>query len=144
MTSETDARLITQSLERAAVLCDDLTPLVYRRLFDAHPDMLALFVRDTDSSVKGEMLARVIEAILDFIDARAYASHLIQCEVVTHEGYGVPPAVFGVFFATVAGTIAELIGPDWTPAADGAWRALLAELDLYVTHPDQSTAAQVA
>jgi hypothetical protein len=90
------------------------------------------------------MLARVIEAILDFIDARAYSSCLIQCEVVTHEGYGVPPEVFAVFFETVAATIADLIGPDWTGAMDGAWRRLLAELDFFVANPDQSATAKVA
>jgi hemoglobin-like flavoprotein len=133
-----DAGLIVASFERASELCDDLTPLVYERLFADHPEMRPLFVRDTDGSVRGEMLARVIEAILDFIDQRAYAAHLIQCEVVTHEGYGTPPEVFGLFFAYVAEAIAGLVGADWTIDVDAAWRALLVDLDFYVTHPDQA------
>ena len=138
------AELIVASLERAAELSGDLTPLVYARLFAEHPDMEALFIRDTDGSVRGEMLARVIEAILDFIDQRAYASYLIQCEVVTHEGYGTPPEVFRTFFGVVAAAIQELIGFDWTVEINVAWANLLAELDFYVTHPDQAaTAAHV-
>ena len=136
--------LIVASFEQAAELCDDLTPLVYERLFADHPEMRALFVRDTDGSVRGEMLARVIEAILDFIDRRTYAAHLIQCEVITHEGYGTPPEVFRLFFSYVAKAIADLVGADWTPQTDAAWRELLADLDFYVTHPDQAATLALA
>lgn len=133
--------LIEASFELAAERCEDLTPLVYRRLFAEHPDMEPLFCRDTTHLVKGEMLARVIEAILDFAGERRYASHLIQCEVVTHAGYDVPPDVFGLFFGTVAAELRELLGPDWTPPIAEAWRRLLADLDYYVTHPDQNETA---
>jgi hemoglobin-like flavoprotein len=139
-----NADLIIASFERAAELCDDLTPLIYERLFADHPDMRALFVRDTDGSVRGEMLARVIEAILDFVDQRAYAAHLIQCEVITHEGYGTPPEVFRLFFTYVAEAVASLIGTDWTPEIDAAWRVVLADLDFYVTHPDQAATLSIA
>jgi len=139
-----DAGQIVRSFELAAARSEDLTPLVYERLFLEHPDMEALFIRDTDGAVKGEMLARVIEAILDFIDRRAYSACLIQCEVVTHAGYGVPPEVFGVFFATLADTIRSLAREDWTPAMDAAWRRLLADLDDFVTHPDQRARAALA
>jgi hemoglobin-like flavoprotein len=133
-----DAKLIEQSLELAAGVGADLTPRVYRRLFAAHPDMEALFVRDTNGSVRGEMLARVFEMILDFIDRRAYGAQMIQCEVVTHEGYGVPPDVFGVFFQTVADTLREAVGADWTTAMDTAWNEMLTEMNWFATHPAQT------
>jgi len=133
-----DADAITESLEQAAEVCDDLTPLVYARLFAAHPAMEPLFASDRNGQVRGEMLARVIEAILDFAGERKYAATLIQTEVVTHAGYDVPPAVFGVFFGTVAETLRDLIGKAWTPDIDAAWSRLLAELDWYVKHPDQA------
>jgi hemoglobin-like flavoprotein len=136
--------LIETTLELAAERADDLTPLVYRRLFSQHPEMEAQFIRDTQGLVKGEMLARVFEAILDFAGERRYAAHLIQCEVVTHDGYGVPPDVFRIFFGTVAQTLHEVLGADWTPAIDTAWKKLLAELDYYVTHPDQHETALAA
>jgi hemoglobin-like flavoprotein len=138
------AEFIEQSLELAAERCEDLTPLVYARLFAEHPDMEVLFWRDTQGLVKGEMLSRVIEAILDFIGERHYADHLIQCEVVTHAGYDVPPDVFAVFFAVVARTLREVVGEAWTPAIDAAWRRLLADLDFYVQHPDQAETAALA
>jgi hemoglobin-like flavoprotein len=129
--------LIVRSLEIAADRCDDLTPLVYARLFAEHPEMAPLFWRDTNGAVKGEMLARVIEAILDFVGERLYSAHLIQCEVVTHAGYDVPPEVFGVFFGVVAATLREVVGDQWTSDIAAAWTGLLADLDFYVRHPDQ-------
>jgi hemoglobin-like flavoprotein len=135
------AALIEQTLELAAERCPDLTPLVYERLFAREPQMLALFWRDTNGAIKGEMLARVFEAILDFVGARLYAHHLIQCEVVTHAGYDVPPDVFRTFFPVVAETLRELVGEDWTAEMEQAWQGLLADLDFYVQHPDQRETA---
>jgi hemoglobin-like flavoprotein len=140
----TAPNLIEASLEIAAERCEDLTPGVYRRLFAAHPEMEALFLRDSNNLVKGEMLARVIEAILDFAGERHYAATLIQCEVVTHAGYEVPPDVFCTFFPVVAATLREVVGADWTPEIEQAWESLLADLDFYVQHPDQSETAALA
>ncbi|WP_304170296.1 globin [Phenylobacterium aquaticum] len=132
------AELVELSFELAAERCEDLTPLVYARLFRENPEMEPLFWRDANHQVKGEMLSRVILAILDFVGARLYAATLIQCEVVTHEGYDVPPQVFGVFFGTVRDTLRELLVADWTADMEAAWAKTLTELDFYVTHPDQA------
>ncbi len=138
-----DVDLIERTLEIAGERGEDLTSRVYLRLFAAHPEMEALFIRDTNGSVRGEMLARVFEMILDFIDGRAYAAQMIQCEVVTHEGYGVPPAVFGIFFSTVADVLKESLGADWTADMDTAWQDLLGEMVWFSTHPDQTIEARV-
>ncbi len=138
------ADLIVASFELAAERCEDLTPLVYQRLFAEQPQMEALFWRDTNGLVKGEMLSRVIETILDFVGERQYAHHLIQCEVITHAGYDVPPEVFATFFGVVARTLEAVLGADWTAEIDAAWATLLGELDFYVRHPDQSQTAALA
>jgi hypothetical protein len=122
---------IELSLEQLAERGDP-TPAVYERLFAQQPQMQALFWRDTDHAVKGEMLSRVFQAILDFVGERRYADHMIGCEIITHEGYDVPRAVFATFFGVVAETVRDELGAEWTPAMDQAWRELLAELDAYV------------
>ena len=136
-TDPADAGAIERSLEIAGERGGDLTPVVYARLFARQPRMRALFWRDTTDAVKGEMLMRVFEAILDFIRARHFAHRLIQTEVVTHAGYDVPPHVFATFFGLVAEVVEEVCGPDWSPAMAQAWRRTLADLDHYVTHPEQ-------
>lgn len=125
----TQADWIERSLELAAERCEDLTPLVYARLFRANPGMLALFGADTGDQVKGEMLARAIQSILDFIGEHHYAATLIRSEVVNHAGFHVPPEVFSTFFAVLADTLAELLGTDWAPEMAGAWKGLLSDLE---------------
>ena len=136
-TDPAHAEAIELSLEIAGERGGDLTPIVYGRLFERQPEMKALFWRDTSGAILGEMLMRVFEAILDFVRARRYADHLIQTEVVTHAGYDVPPDVFATFFGLVAEVVQETCGPDWTPAMADAWRRTLADLDHFVTHPEQ-------
>ena len=136
-TDPADAEAIEQSLEIAAERGGDLTPIVYARLFERQPEMKLQFWRDTNDSIKGEMLMRVFEAILDFIRDRQFADHMIQTEVVTHAGYDVPPKVFATFFGLVAEVVQEVCGPDWSPAMAAAWRRTLADLDDYVTRGEQ-------
>ncbi|MBS0384020.1 MAG: globin [Proteobacteria bacterium] len=119
----------------------DLTPRVYARLFEQQPAMRAQFKRDTDDAIKGEMLARVFEAVIDFVGERRYAHRLIQCEVVTHDGYDVPRHVFATFFRVVAATIKEACGAAWSSDTNAAWERLLSDLDFYVAHPDQYATA---
>jgi hemoglobin-like flavoprotein len=135
---------IVASLERAGELCEDLTPVVYDRLFREQPEMEILFWRDQNHQIRGEMLTRVIQAILDFVGERLYSRTLIQSEVVVHEGYDVPPEVFRTFFRTVRDAVREVCAADWTAEWEAAWESLLADLDYYVTHPDQAETQALA
>lgn len=122
---------IEASFERLAEVCGDPTPLVYERLFAAHPTMQPYFWRDTTGAVKGEMLSRTFEAILDFVGERRYAQHMIGTEMVTHEGYLVPRGTFITFFEIIRDTIRETLGEDWTPAFETAWSDMLAQIDTF-------------
>ncbi len=55
---------------------------------------------------------------------------MIECEVSSHDAYGTSRELFGKFFAVIATTVREIIGPDWSPEMDQAWRRLLDEIDL--------------
>ena len=120
--------LIVQTFEIAASRCDDLAPLVYARLLREIPEAEALFRKDA-RLVQGEMLARVIEALIDFAEGDAYASNLFAAEAVSHAGYDVPPAMFVKFLPAVAGAVRDLAGADWTPEADIEWQAMIARLN---------------
>jgi len=127
MPDQADA--ITASLEAFAEAVGDPTGLVYARLFAASPEMEALFVRDTDGAVRGQMLQQVFETMIDHVGGRAYSTNLIRCEVINHENLGVPPDVFASFFRTVMEAVREAIGPRWTPDIADAWQMLLADID---------------
>jgi hemoglobin-like flavoprotein len=124
--------LIQRSFELAAERCEDLTPLVYRRLFREHPEAEAMFRREANNLVKGSMLALAIDAILDFAGDRAGSFRMIACEVESHDAYGTPRKLFGEFFGVIADTMREILGTDWSPEIELAWRKLLGELDQFV------------
>jgi len=124
--------LIHDSFELAAERCEDLTPLVYRRLFREHPEAEAMFRSQASKLVKGSMLALTIDAILDFAGDRTGHFRMIQCEVQSHDAYGTPRKLFGEFFGVIADTLREILGADWSPKIDEAWRKLLAEIDQVV------------
>ena len=123
------ANPIEQSFELAAERCEDLTPLIYRRLFEKHPEAQAMFRSEGSEPVKGSMLALTIEAILDFAGQRTGHFRLIECEVSSHDAYGTPRDLFVAFFAVIAETLREIVGADWSPEIDAAWRKLLVEID---------------
>ena len=128
---------IHRSFELAAERCDDLTPLVYQRLFREHPETKTMFRTEGSELVKGSMLALTIDAIMDFAGDRTGHFRMIQCEVQSHDAYGTPPELFGQFFGVIADTMRELLGHQWSPEIDDAWQRLLPELDHVVADPDQ-------
>ena len=123
------ANPIHRSFELAAERCEDLTPLVYARLFREHPETKSMFRTEGSELVRGSMLALTIDAILDFAGDRTGHFRMIGCEVASHDAYGTPRELFGKFFGVIADTIRELLGTEWSPEIDEAWRKLLGELE---------------
>ena len=123
---------IEHSLQLAAERCGDLTPLVYRRLFREYPEAEAMFRREASDLVKGSMLALSIDAILDLAGERTGNYRMIECEVSSHDAYGTPRELFGKFFSVIAATVREILGPDWSPEIEQAWRKLLDEIEAMI------------
>jgi hemoglobin-like flavoprotein len=130
------ANPIHRSFELAAERCEDLTPLVYIRLFREHPEAETMFRSEGAELVQGAMLAQTLDAIMDFAGDRSGRFRMIECEVQSHDAYGTPRNLFGAFFGVIAGTMRDLLGSDWSPEIDEAWRKLLAELDCVVAETD--------
>ena len=127
---------IEHSFELAAERCEDLTPHVYRRLFREHPEAEAMFRTEGSELVKGSMLALTIDAIMDFAGDRSGHFRLIECEVASHDAYGTPRTLFGAFFGVIADTLRDILGADWSPEIDDAWRTLLGEIDQVVAQSE--------
>ena len=123
-----DADLILDTLERAGERCEDPSALVYRRLFEMHPELEALFVMDRDGGVRGQMLQTCLNCILGLVENSETPRFLISAGRMHHDGYGVPEDQFDAMFVAMRDTFRDLVGPDWTPAADAAWDRLLGEI----------------
>jgi hemoglobin-like flavoprotein len=123
---------IERSFELAAMRCEDLTPLVYRRLFDAHPQARTMFRTDGGELVMGSMLALTIEAILDLAGERTGHFRLITTEISSHDAYGTPRELFIAFFGIIVQTLREVLGSDWSDDIDAAWQQLLGDIESLV------------
>ena len=123
---------IERSFEIAAERCEDITPLVYRRLHSEHPETLTMFRTEGSEPVKGSMLALTIDAILDFAGPRTGHFRLIECEISSHDAYGTPRDLFIAFFGIIARTLRDILGEDWSPEIDQAWRNLIGEIEALV------------
>jgi hemoglobin-like flavoprotein len=123
-----DAAVITETLNRVVERVGDPMPLVFQRLFRETPEIEALFIRDADGLVRGQMFQVTIESLLDFLGDRSYGANLIQIERVNHVGLGVEPEVFDLFYLTVMATFKDVLDTDWTPDMDAVWTRVLGEL----------------
>jgi hemoglobin-like flavoprotein len=124
----TSAGLIERSFELAAGRCQDLTPLVYRRLYREHSETEAMFRSEGGDLVRGSMLALTIDAIMDFAGPRTGHFRMIECEVSSHDAYGTPRELFVAFFGVITATLRELLGSDWSAEMEDAWRKLIDEI----------------
>jgi hemoglobin-like flavoprotein len=122
MTRET----ILESLDLVAARLGDATPAVYRRLFAERPEMEPLFALDQQGLVRGQMLSVAIEALLDYTEDNVYAANLIRIERINHEGKGIPPGTFDLFYRVMLDTFRAELGTEWTREIDMAWTDLLA------------------
>ena len=125
---------IERSFELAAERCDDLTPLVYRRLHAERPETRTMFRTEGSDLVKGSMLAMTIEAMLDFAGERSGKFRMIECEVISHDAYGTPRELFVAFFGVIRNTLRDVLGPEWSRDIDEAWERLLADIAVFATH----------
>ena len=119
---------IERSFELAAERCEDITPLVYCRLFNEHPEAEAMFRREGGDLVRGSMLALTIDAILDFAGDRTGHFRMIECEISSHDAYGTSRDLFIAFFGVIADTLREIGGSDWSPDIEAAWQRLLGDI----------------
>lgn len=130
--AKTAGELIVESFEFAASRCDDLTPLVYERLFEVKPETRGLFRADPKNFIKGSMLELALEAVLDFAGEKKASHRLIFCEVQSHDAYGTQPEIFTVFFDVMRDVVRDLLGADWSTEIEAAWDETLKGLDDYV------------
>jgi hemoglobin-like flavoprotein len=123
-----DAAIITKTLDRVVERVGDPMPRVFEHLFRETPEIEALFIRDADGLVRGQMFQVTIESLLDFLGDRSYGSNLVQIERVNHVGLGVEPEVFDRFYLTVMATFKDILGADWTSDMDTVWTRVIGEL----------------
>jgi hemoglobin-like flavoprotein len=124
-----DADVILSTLEAVAERHGDPTALIYKRLFETHPDLERLFYMDRDGGVRASMVQQGFECIIDYVGPRLTAPQIISASRLHHEGYGVPDGMFGKFFIAMRDAFRDVLGSAWTPAMETQWGRLLDAFD---------------
>ncbi len=132
---------VIRSLE-AAAMQGDPGPVVYARLFAAHPELEGLFVRDRDGSVRGHMFQEMINALIDLRGANVYGANLFRIERVNHEQLGVKPELYPAIFAILRDVVRDMAAQAWTDEMERAWSDTLTQVDaLMKPEPESGHAA---
>ena len=118
LTEQQLARAVEASL---ALVENDLTGAVYERLFARWPAMAAEFWQDRSGAIRGEMLEKAFEAILDLCGQREWAPAHISNERLTHSSCGIPDKIFAEFFTVIAESVAADLGPLWSTEMAAGW-----------------------
>ena len=119
---------IATSLEYLAQILGDPHAQIYERLYRQHPEVQALFVLDTDGSVRGAMLQTTLETIFDYAAKGRLNSLSLGAWRSHHLAYDVNPELFTRFFFIVRDCAKTELGCAWTADMEAAWADLLHQL----------------
>ncbi|MCC6621690.1 MAG: flavohemoprotein [Deltaproteobacteria bacterium] len=119
--------LLRESFDIALSRDDDFPNLLYDILFHRHPELEALFLRNTRSAQR-KMFGATLAAIVDHDGDVAWGeSHLFKMGR-THVDYGVTAEMYPYVGDALVEALAEVCAETWTPEHEGAWRAAFADV----------------
>src|SRR5690606_6483288 len=119
-----DQELIWASLEIAAERCDDLVPPIYRRLFEARPQVEEIFAvgpGDRPNPAMGSMVNEILALVAEGIDNGALNS-TIMSTLITHLGWGVDLDLYDAMLSAVVDSVRAECAEQWTDAMHAAWQ----------------------
>lgn len=117
--------LNAELLRSSLALVVEREPLVTRRfyeiLFERFPQVRPLFGRNAQQA-QAKMLQEAIVAVVDHLEDATWLKTTLGAMGRTHAvDYGVTPPMYGMVAASLIATLAEIAGPEWTPAMEQAW-----------------------
>lgn len=112
--------LLQSSLELVVSRRPEITPRFYEILFARYPQARSLFRRNAPEAQQ-KMLQEAIVAIIDHVDDAEWLTSTLGAMGLKHVEYGVTPEMYPWVGECLVATLAEIAGPDWTPAMEAAW-----------------------
>jgi hemoglobin-like flavoprotein len=108
---------VQKSFQLVAPIADTAAHLFYTRLFELDPSLRPLFRGDMRGQGRKLMLTVVVTG-LDRLDTLVPA---VQALGRRHAAYGVQPKHFDTVAAALLWTLAQGLGPAFTPDVEAAW-----------------------
>ena len=122
------ASAIATSLEYLVEKLGDPQAQIYQHLYQQYPEVLPLFVLDTDGGVRGAMLQTTLETILDYATHNRLDHVSLAAWLSHHVGYEVDAELFARFFVIIRDCARDAMGSDWTVDMEIAWAELLRQV----------------
>ncbi|WP_320068602.1 globin domain-containing protein [Micromonospora sp. RTGN7] len=124
MLTESSAAVVRATLPAVQAHAEAITGRFYRRMFDAHPELLDLFNRGNQAN--GQQKAALAAAVV------AYAEHLVGASDAPwgpildriahkHVSLGITPAQYTVVGRHLLAAVGEVLGDAVTPQVAAAW-----------------------
>ncbi|MDE2595837.1 MAG: globin [Sphingomonadales bacterium] len=117
-----DARAaMEQSLDAVAEAGIDIVPVVFARLFAAHPQDRAMF--HNPGASEGAMVTEIMTMLLAQAAGEPWVPMMMRHQVATHHDHGlIPVERYRQTLDLFIDVLAETAGPRWLPAHEQAWR----------------------
>jgi nitric oxide dioxygenase len=132
--------LVQSSFERIAPTASTAAAIFYQRLFETAPEVRPLFKTEMDE--QGRKLMATLAAVVHNLDRLDAILPTARDLAVRHVQYGVRPEHFGPVGAVLLWTLAQGLGPDFTPDTAEAWRTaygLVSRVMIEAAYPAVST-----
>ncbi len=124
-----DKALLRADLEKLAGLGDHLWRDVYRKWFEAHPELRELFEIHSFAT-KREMLDATLVAVYDLVDDAPWLRENLLAFGARHTtSYEVTDAMYPGWNDAVVEAIRDALGPELDAAHEAAWRAALRAIE---------------
>jgi hemoglobin-like flavoprotein len=141
MTPE-DKKLVQESFAKVAPIADQAAALFYQNLFNADPSLKALFKGDMVE--QGKKLMKMIGVAVAGLDRLESIVPAVQDLGRRHVKYGVKSEHYDTVGAALIQTLAQGLGPAFTPPVKDAWitvYGVLATTMKSAAYGDESIAA---
>src|SRR6188474_710567 len=122
-----DVELMRETLELTLTRDDSFPARFYQILFEAHPEVRALFHRNSPGA-QNKMFAQKLTAVVDHLDDPAWLGREMSQLAANHVRYGVTPEMYPWVGDALRATLREACGEAWTPEAERAWTEAYASL----------------
>ncbi len=122
-----DVRLLRDTLELTLARDDSFPTRFYQLLFEAHPEVRALFHRNSPGA-QNKLFAQKLTAVVDHLDDPAWLGRELADLAANHERYGVTAEMYPWVGQALIATLREACSDVWTPATERAWTDAYASL----------------
>jgi DNA-binding winged helix-turn-helix (wHTH) protein/hemoglobin-like flavoprotein len=115
-----DRFIVRESFSLIAPRMRSLVRATYARLFATRPDLRGLFHRN-QPRVQELMLAETLTSVIDHLEDRPWLDSMLRQLGRGHLYYGVTEEMFEWLGDALLASLAEELGPRWTPPIADAW-----------------------